>query len=113
MDEYLHRVVERLRAGELDELLVYRKGLRKDLDEYTSTTPPHVAAARKMSGEPGRVVAYVWTRSGPEPAAEVASDLDYQHYVEKQIQPVAEPVLGQLGLEFAKVIGDDRQMDLF
>lgn len=113
VDEYLQRVVERLRAGELDELLVYRKGLRKDLDEYTSTTPPHVAAARKMSGTPGRVVAYVWTRSGPEPAAEVASELDYQHYVEKQIQPVAEPVLAQLGLEFAKVIGDDRQLDLF
>ena len=111
--EYLRREVRELREGRLDRWLVYRKRLRKDLAEYTSTTPPHVAAARKMDGEPGRVVEYVWTRNGPEPAAERRSDFDYEHYVEKQIQPVAEPVLGQLGLDFAKVIGDDRQMDLF
>jgi DNA polymerase-2 len=113
VDEYLRREVRELRAGNLDRLLVYRKGLRKELAAYTSTTPPHVAAARKMSDPPGRVVEYVWTRNGPEPATERRSDFDYEHYVEKQIQPVAEPVLGQLGLEFAKVIGDDRQMDLF
>lgn len=111
---YLAGTVTDLRAGALDEdLLIYRKTLRKELSEYTSTTPPHVAAARKMSGEPGRVVEYVWTTQGPEPAAERASDLDYEHYVEKQIQPVAEPVLEVLGLEFRKVIGDDRQMELF
>ena len=39
--------------------------------------------------------------------------IDYQHYVEKQLRPIAEPVLAQLGLDFAKVIGDDRQLDLF
>ena len=66
-----------------------------------------------MSGEPGRVVAYVWTRNGPEPAEERRSPFDYEHYVEKQVLPAAEPVLGQLGLDFAKVIGDDRQMELF
>lgn len=113
VDAYLHDTVAELRAGRLDDLLVYRKGLRKELSEYTSTTPPHVAAARKMSGKPGRVVSYVWTRNGPEPADERESDFEYQHYVEKQIQPVAEPVLAQLGLDFAKVIGDDRQMELF
>lgn len=113
VDDYLRREVRELRKGRLDRWLVYRKRLRKDLAQYTSTTPPHVAAARKMSGDPGRVVEYVWTRNGPEPAAERKSDYDYEHYVEKQVQPVAEPVLGQLGLDFAKVIGDDRQMDLF
>lgn len=114
VDAYLAGAVKDLRAGDLhQDLLIYRKTLRKDLTEYTSTTPPHVAAARKMSGEPGRVVEYVWTVQGPEPAAERASDLDYEHYVEKQIQPVAEPVLEVLGLEFRKVIGDDKQMELF
>lgn len=113
VDAYLRQVVTDLREGRLDGLLVYRKGLRKELSEYTSTTPPHVAAARKMSGSPGRVISYVWTRSGPEPADERGSDFDYEHYVEKQVQPVAEPVLAELGLDFAKVIGDDRQMELF
>jgi DNA polymerase II len=31
----------------------------------------------------------------------------------KQIRPVAEPVLGALGLDFDRVIGDDRQIGLF
>ena len=111
--EYLAGLVRELRAGALDELLVYRKALRKDLDAYTSTTPPHVAAARKLSGPPGRLITYYMTVNGPEPAENVRSAIDYQHYLDKQIRPVAEPVLTQLGLDFAKAIGDDRQLDLF
>ncbi|MEM4271854.1 MAG: DNA polymerase II, partial [Candidatus Pacearchaeota archaeon] len=44
--EYVKDFVRRLRAGEFDELLVYRKALRKSTDEYIKTTPPHVKAAR-------------------------------------------------------------------
>lgn len=40
-------------------------------------------------------------------------ELDYEHYVEKQIVPVAEPVLRVIGQTFAQVIGDDRQIELF
>ncbi|MDX1644665.1 MAG: DNA polymerase II, partial [Thermoanaerobaculia bacterium] len=113
VEEFVRRRVARLRDGELDEMLIYRKGLRKDLDDYTSTTPPHVVAARKMSEDPGRRVAYVMTVAGPEPARERANSYDYEHYVDKQIRPVTEPVLDLLGLDFAKVIGDDVQLDLF
>ena len=38
--------------------------------------------------------------------------LDREHYVMKQIRPVAEPVLATLGLDFERVIGDRRQLDL-
>jgi DNA polymerase-2 len=113
VEDYLARVVCELRAGRFDELLVYRKALRKDVASYTATTPPHVAAARKMSGKPGRRVAYVITRAGPEPAAERQHPYDYEHYVDKQVRPVAEPVLEILGLDFRKVCGDDRQLELF
>lgn len=113
VEDYLLRLAEDLREGRIDDLLVYRKGLRKDLDSYTSTTPPHVAAARKLSGPPGRLISYVVTVNGPEPEAELHSPIDYRHYLDKQLQPVAEPVLEQLGLEFAKVVGEDRQLDLF
>jgi DNA polymerase-2 len=113
IEEYLQQVITDLREGRSDELLVYRKALRKELEAYTSTTPPHVVAARKMSGRPGRLISYVITSAGPEPAEEQKNDFDYQHYVDKQIRPVAEPVLSHLGLEFAKVVGDDKQMALF
>ena len=39
--------------------------------------------------------------------------LDREHYVQKQVKPVAEPVLEALGLEFERVIGDSRQIDLY
>jgi DNA polymerase-2 len=113
VDEYLRDVVARLRAGELDDRLVYRKGLRKRLAKYTAATPPHVAAARKMKGKPGSVIEYVITENGPEPAAERQSPLDREHYVQKQVRPVAEPVLGVLDLDFDVVVGDDRQLALF
>ncbi len=111
--QYLALVVSNLRAGRLDEHLVYTKGLRKSLAEYTATTPPHVAAARKMSRKPGRVIHYVMTREGAEPAEEQRHTIDHEHYVQKQIRPVAEPVLAILGLSFDKVIGDDAQLELF
>ncbi len=113
VEERLRTVVADLRAGKLDDRIVYRKGLRKDVDEYTASTPPHVSAARKMKGPPGHIIEYVMTKSGPEPAAERASPIDYEHYVQKQVRPVAEPVLDILGLGFDRVVGDDRQMELF
>ncbi len=113
IEGYLSLVVENLRGGRLDDLLVYRKGLRKSLDEYTATTPPHVAAARKLSHAPGSVISYVMTSGGAEPAAERRHEIDHEHYVQKQIRPVAEPVLAILDLEFDKVIGDDAQLELF
>jgi len=117
VDAYLSEVVARVRDGAMDERLVYRKGLRKSLDSYTANTPPHVMAARKLmeaeGGSPPRVIAYVMTTSGPEPVQALVSDPDREHYIEKQVRPVAEPVLEALGLDFAQVIGDDRQMGLF
>jgi DNA polymerase-2 len=113
VDQYLHDVVAELRAGKLDDELVYRKSLRKRLREYTASTPPHVAAARKMKERTGWTVEYVITADGPEPAAERRSPIDHEHYVQKQVRPVAEPVLTLLNLDFDRVVGDDSQLELF
>jgi DNA polymerase-2 len=112
VDLYLADVVQKVRNGDLDGALVYRKNLRKDADEYTATTPPHVAAARKSTQPPGRLISYVMTTAGAEPIDNVRHPLDREHYVLKQVKPVAEPVLETLGLDFERVIGDRRQYDL-
>jgi len=113
VDAYLADVVRKVRNGGLDASLVYRKNLRKDADEYTATTPPHVAAARKSTQPPGRSISYVMTTAGAEPIDNVRHPLDREHYVLKQVKPVAEPVLATLGLDFERVIGDSRQLDLY
>ena len=109
---YLEDVAVALRRGDLDDKLIYRKGLRKRPADYTANTPPHVVAARK-SGSADRVVAYVMTTAGPEPLDALRNQPDREHYLDKQIRPVAEPVLAALGLDFDQAVGDDRQLPLF
>jgi DNA polymerase-2 len=110
---WLRDTVAQLRAGGLDDRLVYRKRLRKPAGDYRATTPPHVAAARKLGREGRGRIAYVMTSAGPEPAARREHPLDHEHYVQKQLRPVAEPVLRLLELDFDRVIGDDVQLSLF
>jgi DNA polymerase-2 len=112
VDEYLRGIVGDLRGGRLDGELVYRKALRKRLADYESAAP-HVVAARKSRRRPRRIVSYVITVNGPEPAEERRSQIDHEHYVQKQVRAVAEPVLTLLHLDFDRVIGDDLQLTLF
>jgi DNA polymerase II len=111
VDAYLADVVQKVRNGDLDGALVYRKNLRKDADEYTATTPPHVVAARKSTQPLDRLISYVMTTAGAEPLDNVRHPIDREHYVLKQVKPVAEPVLATLGLDFERVIGDSRQFE--
>jgi DNA polymerase-2 len=113
VSEYLRELVANLRDGAFDDELVYRRTLRRRLDSYTSTTPPHVAAARKLGGPAPRVMRYYMTVDGPEPEARRRSAIDREHYVQKQVRGIAEAVLAVLGLEFDRVIGDDTQLRLF
>ena len=112
VDEYLNATAAALRDGKLDDKLVYRKGLRKRPASYTANTPPHVAAARK-SPNPGRVISYLVTVAGPEPLDALEHPPDREHYLDKQMRPVAEPVLAALGLDFDRVVGDDKQLSMF
>jgi DNA polymerase II len=113
VDVYLADVVKKVRNGDLDAALVYRKNRRKDTEEYTTTTPPHVVAARKSTQPLGRTISYVMTTAGAEPLDNIRHPLDREHYVLKQVKPVAEPVLATLGLDFDRVIGDSRQFDMY
>ena len=67
VDDFVRDFLGALRQGTLDDLLAYKKAVRKPLDDYTTTTPAHVKAARKQSGPPTRIIEYVVTDAGPEP----------------------------------------------
>ena len=111
-EPYVKGFYDDLREGKFDDRLVYRKKLVKDLDSYTKNVPPHVKAARMMSHHPGRYVDFVYSRRGPVPAEPLPSDLDYEHYANKQLKPVADPLLGLLDLSFS-AITEPTQMGLF
>jgi DNA polymerase-2 len=114
VDEFVRGFVADLRSGRFDGELAYRKAIRKPLGDYTKTTPPHVKAARKQRGGAGRIVTYVVTRAGPEPAGETTAPPDYDHYVTQQLRPIADAVLRFLpGPDFDTLIGAARQLSLF
>lgn len=120
--DYVQRYVSQTLSGELDELLVYRKRLRRRLDDYQRNVPPHVRAARMADayndekGRPrqyqnGGWISYLMTKAGPEPLEARRSPVDYDHYIERQLKPIADAILPFVNDRFARLI--DVQLDLF
>jgi DNA polymerase-2 len=105
--EWIKDIIERLKRGEFDEQLVYRKRLRKDVGDYTKNIPQHVKAARLL-GETSGTVYYVITKRGPIPVELKHNDIDYNHYIEKQLKPISDSVLSLLGYSFDSIVQSDQ-----
>lgn len=108
-EQFLKDTHDALLNGQLNDKLTYTKRLRRPLESYTSMQPPQVKAARKMKN-PGRKIQYVITLNGPEPIENITSIANYQHYVDKQLAPVADSILHFLGTSYEKITA--RQIDL-
>ncbi|ATA19410.1 DNA polymerase-2 [Gibbsiella quercinecans] len=120
--DYVRDYVAKLQDGEFDDRLVYRKRLRRQLDDYQRNVPPHARAARiadeynRQQGRPlqyqnGGWISYVMTTAGPEPLEIRHSPIDYNHYLERQLQPVADAILPFLHDDFSTLVTG--QMGLF
>ncbi|MDR2403866.1 MAG: DNA polymerase II [Spirochaetaceae bacterium] len=91
-------ILRELRAGKLDGELVYRKRLSRPPETYTASTPPQVKAARALGWKGRRgTVEYVITVNGPEPASLPHGPLDYDHYADSQVFPVARSIAAAAG----------------
>jgi len=108
--DYVRAVSEGLDNGDYDDQLTYTKHLRRPLESYVSTQPPQVKAARKMKN-PSRRIQYVITLNGPDPLENLTAKPDYQHYQDKQLEPVADSILYFLDTSFKRLT--QRQLDVF
>lgn len=111
--KYVQKFVKDLKKGKYDDLLIYRKAIRKKLEDYTKTTPPHVKAARMLKDLKSNIIEYVLTVNGPEPLEIQKSKIDYEHYIEKQIKPLADSVLSFYDTNFDDIINNSYQKTLF
>ena len=120
--QYVLQVIADTRAGKYDHELVYRKRIRRKLSQYVKNVPPHVKAARladqhyQALGKSLRYqnkgwISYVMTVNGPEPLAFCTSPIDYEHYVDKQIRPIAEGILPFVGVSFKTI--SSAQLEMF
>ena len=111
--DYVKRFLKDIRKGKYDDLMIYVKGLRKDLSSYTKTTPPHVKAARKLERLDSNVIKYYITTEGPEPIQKWEHPLDYDHYIDKQIRPIADSVLSFYDTDLETLSKGSKQSELF
>lgn len=120
--EFVTDYVQSTLAGGKDDLLIYRKRLRHRLDDYKVNVPPQVRAARMadaynlrvnrpMQYQGGGWIQYVMTHNGPEPLEVRQSRIDYEHYLSKQLMPIADAILHPRGESFAELTS--RQQGLF
>ncbi|UPS62153.1 DNA polymerase II [Providencia rettgeri] len=109
--EYIREYVQNIRSGQYDDRLVYRKRLRRKLTDYQKNVPPHVRAARAaddynlklqrpLQYQNGGWINYIITQAGPEPLEIITAKPDYEHYIAKQIKPIADAILPFLQDDF-------------
>ena len=98
---YLVKQVRDMRDGLLDHELIFSKRIRKPLEEYQKNVPPHIQAAKKSnkSYQSGSKIQYVQTLEGPQvydiqiDGKSGNSALDYNYYLEHQVNPAIEALL--------------------
>ena len=111
VQDYIKQYVLKTLKGEFDHQFIYKKRLRQHLSEYVKNIPPHAQAALKVHlthpdkvPSKGQWVEYVITVNGPELKQLQTSKLNREHYVEKQIRPIAESILPYLNSNFDQVL---------
>ncbi|WP_052610310.1 DNA polymerase II [Bacteriovorax sp. BSW11_IV] len=116
VDSFIKDFIKEFKENPNVNDLIYKKRLTKSADEYIKSIPPHVKAAKLLIEKTGHTnlksIRYVITRRGPIPIDFEPKDIDYDHYIEKQIRPIAEDVLKILEKSFDDLtLGD--QLTLF
>lgn len=120
--EYIIEMVEKTKTGQFDEQLIYRKRLRRNLSYYVKNIPPHVKAARfadELNAKKGKTLKYQnrgWieyyiTLNGPQAKEHLSASLDYQFYIDRQLEAIADGILPFIGTSFNEIT--DSQLGLF
>jgi DNA polymerase-2 len=124
--DYVIDTVKALLQGKIDDQLIYRKRLRRPLSSYVKNVPPHIRAARiaeqnqqsakqqdntTFNFQRRTHIEYLITLNGAEPIQYQTSPIDHQHYIDKQLKPIAEGILHFIGLSFDQI--DAQQLSLF
>lgn len=115
LEIFIKDYIQKLEDGEFDEKLVYTKKLSKAPQEYTKNIPIHVKAALQVDHRgPYRLkeVSYVITPAGPVPIQLNPNKFDYKHYIEKQLKPVADDILGTINKSFDSIYTGE-QLEFF
>jgi DNA polymerase-2 len=108
LQEYIDETMSKLEEHKLDDQLVLSKRLSKPLDEYIKNIPPHAKAAKILFEAKGilkKRPEYIMTLRGAIPIELPHSDIDYDYYIQRQLAPIADSILGLFGKSFDEMRG--------
>jgi DNA polymerase-2 len=111
IEDWIRELVNSIKKGELDEKLIYKKRLRRDIESYIKNIPPHIKAA-KMLTKKEDYIEYIITKNGPYPLQLIKGNIDYDHYIDKQLKPIADSLLALTGKTFDEII-NPKQLNFF
>lgn len=120
--DFIREYVQKTLNGDFDQQMIYSKRLRRRLSEYQRNVPPHARAAkladeynhshgRPLQYQNGGTIRYLITLQGPQPLENLQSPIDYQHYISRQLEPIADAILPFMQDNFDSLITG--QMGLF
>ncbi|WP_298439344.1 DNA polymerase II [uncultured Ferrimonas sp.] len=105
-------LVSQVQDGQHDSKLIYKKRLRRPLADYQANAP-HVHAATQANlacGQQkyrkGSTIRYGITAHGAVAYEQQALPLDHQHYIDKQIRPIVEPILALSNDSFDQLLSN-------
>jgi DNA polymerase-2 len=114
LQSYIDEMLKKLERRELDHELVLSKRLSKPIEEYVKNVPPHAKAAKILFEKMGIIKKrpqYVMTLRGAMPIELPHDDIDYDYYLDRQLAPIADSILGLFGKSFEEMRGV--QLSLF
>jgi DNA polymerase-2 len=122
IENYIKETVAKTLSGEFDDKLIYRKRIRRKLNEYVKNVPPHIKAARladDINTKQGKTLRYQkrgWieyyiTVNGPQVVEHLSTPLDYQFYIDRQLGAVADAILPFIDSSFIQIT--EAQLGLF
>ena len=59
------------------------------------------------------LIHYLWTLKGPQPVGNLTDSIGYNHYVEKQLKPIAKSFTEVLRIDLEDLFRDEEQLGLF
>ncbi len=112
--DFVRGYIREITSGRRDRELVYTKALRKSVDEYSGSQPAHVKAALRLDPtDQLGLINYVWTTEGPQPVDARTAPIDYEHYLQKQLRPIAGTLSEVLHMDLEELFNRDGQLRLF
>jgi DNA polymerase-2 len=112
--DFLSNEIAAIKCGARDYELIFKKRLRRNVEDYTAKSSPHVKAAKQLAEllgdvsvtRKGQQIRYIMTLTGAQAIEAKPQNIDYEYYICKQIQPIAEPILQLCGHSFDSLVNN-------